>query len=1425
MLILLLISFVMGIAPKVIQELGEIIMFQSESISLNLYDFFEGNYLTFSSNSSSLQLPDKAQLLLTSNKSYPYYENQSSVRKSFITWDALNLTFLLDFHNTTLYLYTVSKTSLSLSIYYKYNVNYTVQQIVPWTNDDLFRIFVITSEEINRIFLLHPAANSIIQLNMWDVKYLQDLKSCSVTNTNYIPFIGNLYENWGIVLIYDMSIPTIPIINQVLQGITKNSNERFMPTEAISYQSSDNDPVLVILDTNYGLKFFNHDSYLYQEYYKVNLTSFGCLSTLDIFTNDFYKQISQDIIILAVGTCSGLVTVDYNYMLPMFLIKGLTKADLIEGVIDTQIINNLYFIQLNNDAMIIAEDTINSQDSLYILDLLSLVKGYSKGAKWIIMPAIDCFLYIRSDYDGIKAYNMTFDIPFLNITQEYDNKGVMITAMNDLQERASITYYVKQLDSMNTIEYINGYKMSHYNDIIIQVIFEGFSQEIEFDVYQFVSGRSLDYRFELTPTNYPVNVTTSDFEKITYYERLFLKNNCSKVLETSLFMAIIDTTFISIIAKSDMNQIEYFIAENITCAYVKYGSLFFSYMNNSKSYITSYSLWDIQIAQVIDPCTQIQIADKYLICSSLDFLSIYAFTSPKYSLFHYFPITEIFEKNEIIRSIAASNIESIQYSSYLYVLTTFNKIFIVNLDALTPGNYELTKIRSITIKNSLSLYASSLQLYILTSFTVEVYSHELFFVKSIPFESSPLTAYLLNDFLFIQTENNGLVLLDGLQTTLNSYFSEMIIDDNCALSCAWIENDQSMFQFLCNDNNVEQYLDIYYSQCPGTYIDEPCVMYLSFNIVLNDPTTMNNGQYYLYGNVNVYNDFDHKSLNVTFELIVYGQAVMIHQNDDFKNRSIDYNSGFSLNMLNVFSGNNMELTLILNGQEKSMETNENDPITLQPNLIITSTYSDLNEDFISLLSISLYDISLLITSTVSGKLLILEGLMPDYDLNKMTLIKSFEISEYIGENGVCNNIEYVSSKDNTTLIVATCYYIKNSTYYWESIPGYSKSSCQNMLAFWHLDQNTWEVIKLDLFSMDFNPKFLQVVTNDQYHFTIFLINDINRYQIFIYSNNFIKRMTFSWEYVSVDLDEDEIINFNSLNLNYFYATSVDGVYQNGLFIMVADYWYGMYILKVTKGKSEIYTKTPAYDDDPIISVGVVYKEIYTVTNSGIMIIYLTNTDMIPKYSTKRYQFTTEDYEISSIPSSISFSSHYHGQYLTYPVVYGDKMLYYRIIDLRASFTSTLIRDIKFANGKYNYFTLVFVGSNRIAFINESSQIVCYMISEYTLKVKEMSDENYDEMYKIWGTNMFNVTVKANNNNNENATNPIFVEIYRYKDDDKSGITTPLWIFFVIAFGILIILGVSVKVIYIMIFRKRRQIVENFEPVNIINKSILSNISG
>ncbi|OMJ79255.1 hypothetical protein SteCoe_20763 [Stentor coeruleus] len=1425
MLILLLISFVMGSAPKVIQELGEIIMFQSESMSLNLYDFFEGDYLTFSSNSTSLQLPDKAHLILTSNSSYPYYEAENSTRKSFITWDAMNLTFLLDFHNTTLYLYTVSKTSLTLSIYYKYNINYTIQQIVPWTNDDLFRIFVITSEKINRVFLLHPETNSTIQLNMWDVKYLQGLKSCSVTNSNYIPFIGNLYKNWGIVIIYDMSIPTIPIVYQTLQGITVNSSERFMPTEAISYQSSDNDPVLVILDTNYGLKFFKQNSHIYQEYFKVNLTNFGCLSTLDIFTNDYYKQINQGVIILAVGTCSGLVTIDYNYMLPMFLIKGTTKTGLIAGAIGTQIISNLYFIQLNNDALIIAQDTTNSQDPLYYLDLSTLVKGYSKGAKWIVMPAIDCYLYIRSEFDGINAYNLTFDIPYLNVTQEYDNKGVLITAMNDFEESASIAYYVKQLDSMNTIEYINKYKTSKYNDIVIQVIFEGFSQEILFDVYQYVSGRSLSYSFDLTYTNYSVNVTTSDFQKIVYYERMFLKTNCTQVLETSLFMAIIDTTFISIIVKSSMDQIDYFTADNFTCVYVKYDSLLFSYVNNSKNYIAAYSLWEYQSAQAIDPCIQIQIADKYLVCLSQNFISIYAFTSSKYFLFHHFRTTSVLEKNEVIRSIAASNIDTIQYSSYLYILTTFNRIFIINLDTLSPGNYEISKIKSITIKNALSLYASPLQLYILTGFTIEVYSHELIFVKSIPFQLTPLTAYLLNDFLFIQTQNNSLVILDGLQTTLNSYFSEMKIDNNCALSCAWIENDQSMFQFLCNDNNSEQYLDIYYSICPGTYISEPCVMYLPFSIVLDDPPTMNNGEYYLYGNVNVINDYDSKSLNVTFELIVYGQAVMINQNDNFKNRSIDYNSGFSLDMLSVFSGNNMELTLILNGQERPVESNDNDPIILQPNLIITSTYSDLNEDFISLLSISLYNYSLLITSTVSGKLLILEGLIPDYDLNKMNILKSIEISEYVGEDAVCNNIEYVSSKDNITLIVATCYYIKNITYYWESIPGYFRTSCQNLLIFWYLDQNTWDVIGLDLLSLDFDPQFLQIVTDDQFHFTIFLINDINRYQIFIYSNNFVKRMTFSWNEKSVYLSENEVINFNSLNINYFYATSVDGIYQNNLYIMIADYWYGMYILKVANGKSKIYTKVPAYSDDPIVSVGVVYKEIYTVTNSGIMIIYLTNNEMIPKYGIKRYQFTTENYDISSIPSSISFSSDYHGQYLTYPVVYGDEMLFYRIIDLRASFSSTLIRDIKFSNGKYNYFALVFIGSNRIAFINESSQIVCYMISEYTLKVKEMDDYYYDEMYKNWGTNLFNVTIKANNNNNEEITDPIFVEIYRYKDDDKGGINTPLWIFFVIAFGILIILGVCVKVIYKLIFRKRIQVVDNFEPVNIINKSILSNISG
>ncbi|OMJ84055.1 hypothetical protein SteCoe_14866 [Stentor coeruleus] len=1428
MFILLLISFGLASKPKVIQELGEIILFQSESLSLNLYDYFEGNYLKFSSNSTSLKLPGKPQLQSKEYIPYPFFKLSKPTKSSFLIWSFFDTTFLLDFHNTTLYLYTISKITQSLVIYNEYNINYTIEQVVSWSYNDLFRIFILTHDGMNRVFLLHPAQNFTTQLEMWDVRYFQDLKSCSIENSKFVPFLGKLYEDWGLVLIYDMSNPLKPQVYQVLQSLNNIPEERIMPIEIKAFPVPITNLSFVILDQNYGLRFYMHDAHMFQAYSKINLTHFGCLSTLDVFTNDFYEAINQGIIVFAVGACYGLVTVDYYSMLPMFFIKGMTNIGFLTGVKGLDVINDIYFIELKSNALMIVQDTINSQDSLYNLDLLSSIQGYSEYAKWKIIPSIDCYLYIRSDADGIKVYNLTFEIPNFNITQENGNQGVKIKATDECNESASITYYVKQLNSINTIEYLDEYKKSKYKNIIIQVIFEGFSQTIDFDVYEYVSGRNLSFSFKLIPTKYLVNITARDFDKVTYKERKYFNNICGHAIVADTFMALIGTNYISIVDKFSMKQRFEYIFESLTCFSLYYDSLFYSYLNNSKAHLAVFSESNTQIIRINTPCAQIQVTDKYLICSSLNFLRVYTIDSHIYTLFHTYTTAQILETNEYIKFIAASNIESQEYSSYLYILTSLYKILMINLDTLIPGNTLLTKSKTIIVINSYKIYATPLQLYILTSNTIEIYSHEMYFVKSIPFESSPLNAYLLKDFLFIQTENNDLVILDGLQTTLNSYFSEMTIHDSCVFSCAWIEDGQSMFGFLCIDDNFYQYFDIYESKCPGVYLDEPCLMVLPFDIVLIDPKTMNNGMYYVYGSVIVDNPYDKKSLNITFELIVYGQAVMIHQEDNFKNRSIDYNSGFSLDMLNVFSGNNMELTLMLNDNEMPPISTTVDPIYLLPNLFITSSYEDLDEKYTSLLSIS--NFPLIMASTESGKLVIFNGLEADYKQNNMTKFRSFNVSNYIGKNGVCNSIQYVSFKNYVSLIVASCHYTKYSNYYSKSI-NTVKSSYQNILVFWHLDQDSWDILQLDIISLDFEPQFLQVVTNNNVNFSVFLINSINKFEIPTYSNNFIKRISFSWAGQYVIQTDSEVINFYSLDLNYFYATSIDGIYQkNNLFIMVADYWYGVYILKVENGKSNIYATIPAYKNDPIISIGVVYKQMYTVSISGILVTYLLNIDILPKFSMKRYQFTTEDYIISSFPSSISFSSDFHGQYLTYPVVYGDNKLFYRIVDLSASFTSFLIRDIHFGD-KENYgfqifsYTSVFVGSDRIVFIKEKSEIVCYMISEYFLKVVDMNDEYYEDMYKQWGENKFKVSVKAKNNNNEVETDVIYLKIDRDQDDNHGSVSTPVWIFIAIAFGILFVLILSVLLVYKMIFRKKRNTVDHFEPVNIINKSILSSISG
>lgn len=307
-------------------------------------------------------------------------------------------------------------------------------------------------------------------------------------------------------------------------------------------------------------------------------------------------------------------------------------------------------------------------------------------------------------------------------------------------------------------------------------------------------------------------------------------------------------------------------------------------------------------------------------------------------------------------------------------------------------------------------------------------------------------------------------------------------------------------------------------------------------------------------------------------------------------------------------------------------------------------------------------------------------------------------------------------------------------------------------------------------------------------------------------NNDIYRISFVWSQGKLSKQDQELINFYSLGINSFYALSVDGFYSGTLYISVADHWNGLFMLKVLNGTTKIHDYKQSNGEDPLVSIGMAYRCVYTVSESGLLTKYRVDSNMKLEFYVQRFPFTTVTSTIQSAVSSVSFSKDYFFKYLVFPVIYDKNHYKFRLIDTSTSFSSCLIRDVLFLDFSiaptYNPDSgAVFVDQNKVSFIVNNKDIVCLTLNEYVLEAPQMSKDYYEKMVDKWNTSDFVFTIVGKNDNNKLSMGEANLKITMKKTDENEGVDTPWWMFLVIVVGSLIILAGSVKLVYVFIFRK------------------------
>ena len=1388
-------------------ELGRVMIHQSDSISLNLYDYFEGHDLEFVSNTSALQLPSPSTIVTGSFLPFPSESTPSPLPyTSYATWDVEIITYILDFFGNFIALYALDTGSGALSKEWSVNLGYPVQQVVILNLPKHNYAIAITNQDINRVFIAeitNVSCATPLQLEMWDLMYISQLRTCSVNNTSLVPFIGNLYQT-GLLLVYDFQKFTQPVLNQSIIDVN-TEGLGFQPVDVAITSIGGQFLTLLLLDSEFGLYFYNYEAF-FQDDYRIRLTQYGCLNNLQVLSDMVYENlIASDII--TVGTCSGFLVIGASKETRMFFVDGLNTQDEVFSTSAGIAIYDIYFSQLNDSSLLVAQDRTTSQDIIYHVELMNL-ESASLGiyGRWTVLEGINNFYYVRTFKDGVRVFEMNIVLPVLTVPMDDQGFCGEVTATDGNGYTVTSIIEVTEIQDIEDVSLLNGYRISQ-NNAEIEVSFQGFKRTVWCIISDFISGNYLEYYMQYQNSDL-FQIEPYSFDKVFEDSEFEIDSKYTKVLVDPYYLYLIYDNGIDLLDPSSfiLNQTLEIPGLKLVTNY--FGFVFANFVNETGAYISIIEPGFNQTLNSSIHCEFLLVTGSWVICADSESIFIFIFndTSISYQLQREFSKADLLGAT-ILDMATDSTIDELTNYNTLYVLTSSGKVMAVPLEYISSEGI-LKPEGTLSVPGALRIKVSYTHIYVLTNYTIEVYSTNYYsFIRSVSNPRGFTEVILLNDFLYLTTEGS-VQIVDGQQTLINSFYMSVNVS-NCQVTDADFIQNIPFIVLLCPYTAENKTLKLIGSQCPKYSFTGPCPITLFFDIYIVDPVNLPGGIYSYNISFIGTNGAHSAELSATLQLIAYGQAVQIISpyNQSF-NYSIDYDIGQSVSILHLFSGNNMNMSLEINGENITTANSQNNPVVLSPKLEVSGTQSFPSEVF-SLTSVP--STPYLLLTTIKGEILVYK--IPS-NTSSFQLLSAIDLTEFLSNSSYCYSIQYISTVNTSALFASLCIYYLNFSQYWQGAEHIYQESPQSCVVIWEISLDTWEVLETTVVDTNVLPVFLQVITDTNTAFTIIIAdNSMTGGSLQPYTNNNLLRMSVVWEH-GIKVTEYEPIDFSSLGLVRFFATAIDGIYSgqpsqelynSTLYLVLADYWYGVRMLVVVDGTSVLLDGIPNTDGDPAVSVSMMARSLCIVTLSAKLLVYHFGFDMMPYYYVTVFPYTSTNDTLTTLPSVILASDYYQVQYLAFPVSYYTGGNYYRIINTDTVHSSTLVQDVAF--GDDQEFTgvsqAVFINESAIAMIVNRKDVVIYNIGNYLLDVPAMDEEAYEAMIEKWNTNMFAVRVRVLNDNNAIWSPVINLTITMPTEKDVQSPSGLYWWIWLIIAAFFIMIVATVKVVYKSIIGRAR----------------------
>ncbi|OMJ65354.1 hypothetical protein SteCoe_38401 [Stentor coeruleus] len=903
---------------------------------------------------------------------------------------------------------------------------------------------------------------------------------------------------------------------------------------------------------------------------------------------------------------------------------------------------------------------------------------------------------------------------------------------------------------------------------------------------KFISG----YKVKLN--RYYKQVLPVDNYVLMYY------NEHIEFYETDFKTLIRNATFSDIIALEVYNN----------SVYILYGDYYRNISVNSPYNSYNFS---------VDPnCSMISFCENIIICGSQESTSFYFCINQNCT----FSSNILY--NSSITSMAAMSDSIVGYCN-LYILSENTTLYgILFSDIVYDNQIQIYDFIKIPISPALKIYVTPLRIYTIFTESLTIYSSSMVNETEVELNITIQNVFLLENFVYITTNNNSLMIIDGLESIFNVVTYIYNIPDNCNFSSAWFNGSYTNIGFICY-NDTEYFLATNLSSCPQKNSQTPCQVLFYLEFYIETPEIVESPVYYYNATFNAQNQKHIVPLYVAFELLIFGQV--IHYSEPINNiRSIStyYDNGLDLTyILSGFAGNNLNYKLNINGKEIIPKQSANDPLKILPNVFEINEYTS-NYNILSITSVA--NTPYVIIYNDHAQIIILNTSDYKNGERKMSVVNIISFQDF-DVNLICPGLQYVATKNESFLLAATCVWEFNFLYYWQSMPGLYTKASNYFIALLQISLINFEFTWYQAFQIPFQPSKFKPVTDDNSKFTILLLDYYIDHGDSIYKNNRLYISEFTWNNTVVEIINHQLIDVATLGLNAFYVYSMDGYYYDEFYIVLAEKSNGLLVLDSKENQAEIIASIPP-NNDPIYTVGVSYKTIYTVAKSGILTIYALLNHSSPVFSCNRYPFAQAS-TISTISSFVSINDYYWPHFLIYLVIYNNTNFYLRLVNLDGTALSFLITDMPFSINKNNYngsyeMLIAFINQTSFAFIYNLTSIKYYYIDDYKLIVPKMTESEYNMMKNKWNKTKFYFNAIGENENNYMITEYYTLTIMDYNKKSSDVSSLPIWLFPAISIGVLLILVLSVKVIYKIIFRRRTRVETNeLEIISIIPSFIES----